>query len=119
MTVRNFLVLFSLALSVAIGLSLSRGVDTDQATERGKGRARPRIGLSLDTLKEARWQADRDLFVKRASELGADVVVQAANSDDAKQISDIQALLTSDVDALVVVPHDGKAMAEAVRLAHA
>lgn len=113
MTLRTFLVLFSLALSVTLGLLLRGGpVQSERA-------AKPRIGLSLDTLKEARWQGDRDMFVRRAGELGADVRVQAANSDDAKQIADIKALLTSGIDVLVVVPHDGTAMAEAVRLAHA
>jgi D-xylose transport system substrate-binding protein len=82
-------------------------------------REKPRIGFSLDTLKEARWQADRDAFVKRAEQLGADVLVQSANSDDVKQVADVKALLTSGIDVLVVVPHDGEAMAEAVRLAHA
>jgi D-xylose transport system substrate-binding protein len=119
MTVRTFLVLFSLALSIALGLLLARGGSADVAHDGAARRARPRLGLSLDTLKEARWQADREAFVKRAEQLGAEVLVQAANSDDAKQIADVKALLTSDIDALVVVPHDGKAMAEAVRLAHA
>jgi D-xylose transport system substrate-binding protein len=117
MTVRSFLVVFSLALSVALGTLLARG--GGQATNTKDTRTRPRIGLSLDTLKEARWQGDRDAFVKRAEELGAEVLVQAANSDDAKQVVDVKALITSDVDVLVVVAHDGKAMAEAVRLAHA
>ena len=30
-----------------------------------------RIGLSLDTLKEERWQKDRDLFVAKCKALGA------------------------------------------------
>lgn len=117
MTMRSFLVLFSLALSVSLGLLLSHD-GSPHGQSRG-ARSRPRIGLSLDTLKEARWQGDRDAFVKRAAELGADVLVQAANGDDAKQIVDVKALITSDIDALVIVAHDGRAMAEAVRLAHA
>jgi hypothetical protein len=74
--------------------------------------------LSLDTLKEARWQADRDLFVKRAQELGAKVDVQSANSDDNQQIRDVESLLTSGAKVLVIVPHDGVAMARAVEMAH-
>ncbi|MDB4988634.1 MAG: D-xylose transporter subunit XylF [Myxococcaceae bacterium] len=122
MTARSFLVLFSLALSVALGSLLAHGgaeLGSQGATSEARRRARPRIGLSLDTLKEARWQGDRDAFVERARELGADVLVQAANSDDAKQVVDVKALITSGIDVLVVVAHDGKAMAEAVRLAHA
>jgi D-xylose transport system substrate-binding protein len=78
----------------------------------------PRVGLSLDTLKEARWQADRDLFVKKATELGAQVEVQSANGDDNQQIRDVESLLTSGVKVLVIVPHDGVAMARAVQMAH-
>lgn len=116
MTLRTALVCLSLALSVTLGLLLARGGAPESTRE---AEAKVRIGLSLDTLKEARWQRDRDLFVKRANELGAEVLVQAANSDDAKQIADVKALITSQVDALVIVPHDGQAMAEAVRLARA
>jgi D-xylose transport system substrate-binding protein len=106
----------SLVLSVVIGLVLSRG--GGEARAGGDKERKPVIGLSLDTLKEARWQIDRDLFVGRAKELGAEVMVQSANSDDAAQMRDVQTLLTAGVDVLVLVPHDGKAMAKAVGLAH-
>jgi D-xylose transport system substrate-binding protein len=76
------------------------------------------IGLSLDTLKEARWQRDRDLMKARASALGAELLIQSANSDDSRQIADVQALLTRRVDVLIVVPHDGTAMGKAVTFAH-
>jgi len=111
---RLALVVLSCLLSVVTGLVLSRG---PAATVSG-GRKKPLIGLSLDTLKEERWQHDRDLFVEKARELGAEVLVQAANSDDTRQAQDVQALLSRNVDALVIVPHNGEAMAKAVRLAH-
>jgi len=76
------------------------------------------IEQTIDTLKEARWQADRDMFVKRAGELGARVLVLAANSDDTVQIGDVEKLITNRVDVLVIVPHDGAAMAKAVKMAH-
>ena len=68
--------------------------------EGAKARAQPLIGLSMDTLKEERWQGDRDLFVGRARELGAEVLVQSANSDDTRQISDVQALISRRRDVL-------------------
>jgi D-xylose transport system substrate-binding protein len=76
------------------------------------------IGLSMDTLKEARWNRDRDLFVQRAEELGARVLVQAANGDDALQNSQAENLLTQGVDVLVVVPHNAKTAATIVESAH-
>src|SRR4051812_45315596 len=79
---------------------------------------RVKIGLSMDTLKEERWQRDRDIFTARARELGAEVLVQAANSDDALQNSQAENLLTQGVDVLVVVPHNGKSAATIVESAH-
>ncbi len=77
-----------------------------------------KIGLSLDTLKEERWQHDRDMFVARAKELGVEVLVQAANSNDALQNSQAENLLTQGVNVLVVVPHNGKSAATIVQSAH-
>lgn len=82
------------------------------------GGSKIKIGLSLDTLKEERWQHDRDLFVAHAKELGADVLVQAANSNDALQNSQAENLLTEGVNVLVVVPHNGKSAATIVEAAH-
>jgi D-xylose transport system substrate-binding protein len=114
MSAKVSLVVMSMLLSVLTGLVIARGAAVhDDATRR-----QITIGLSLDTLKEARWQADRDTFVRRATELGAKVLDLAANSDDTVQIGDVEKLITRRVDVLVIVPHDGKAMAKAVRMAH-
>ena len=112
---RIALVVVSLVLSVLIGFSLSK--QNAGSVESAEGAGEIVIGLSMDTLKEARWQKDRDYFVEKVKELGGNVLVQSANSDDTRQIQDVKALLANGVDVLVVVPHDGAAMAEAVRLA--
>lgn len=114
MSLRNILMVASLALSILIGLVIGRGGNAGGP----QAKTAPLIGLSLDTLKEARWQADRDLFVKRATELGAKVDVQSANGDDNQQIRDVESLLTAGADVIVIVPHDGVAMAKAVEMAH-
>ena len=67
-----------------------------------------RIGFSMDTLKEERWQKDRDLFVRRAEELGAEVLVQAADGRDETQIKQAESLLTQGIDVLVVIPHNAE-----------
>jgi D-xylose transport system substrate-binding protein len=115
------LMLLSLALSVAIGLAVARkGAPAAGASDEGGHHAGQHIviGLSLDTLKEARWQKDRDMMKARAESLGAELLIQSANSDDARQIADVQALITRHVNVLVIVPHDGTAMAKAVVMAH-
>jgi D-xylose transport system substrate-binding protein len=80
---------------------------------------KPVIGLSLDTLKEERWQRDRDTFIAEAEKLGATVIVQSANSDDTRQIRDVESLISRKVDVLVIVPHNGTAIARAVKSANA
>ncbi len=112
---RTILVLASCLVSVLTGLVLSRA---GKSTESVTTQRLPLIGLSLDTLKEERWQADRDIFERSVKKLGGDVLVQSANSDDTRQIADVQALISRGVDALVIVPHNGAAMAKAVALAH-
>ncbi len=79
---------------------------------------KPVIGLSLDTLKEERWQHDRDTFVAEVERLGGSVIVQSANSDDTRQVRDVESLLSRGVDVLVIVPHNGAAMTRAVKSAN-
>jgi D-xylose transport system substrate-binding protein len=79
---------------------------------------KPVIGLSLDTLKEERWQHDRDTFIAAAEKLGATVIVQSANSDDTRQVRDVESLISRNVDVLVIVPHNGDAMTRAVKSAN-
>ncbi|MBI5691014.1 MAG: substrate-binding domain-containing protein [Verrucomicrobia bacterium] len=88
------------------------------ATAAFASRAQPVIGLSLDTLKEERWQRDRDTFIAEAKKLGASVIVQSANSDDTRQIRDVESLISRQVDVLVIVPHNGEAMTRAVKSAN-
>lgn len=82
------------------------------------GERKIRIGFSMDTLKEERWQHDRDFVVARAKELGAEVLVQAANGDDALQNSQAENLLTQGIDVLLVAPHNAQTAATIVESAH-
>src|SRR3569833_1317524 len=115
MNMRNILMVVSMIISVIIGAAIAHGGHA--STGAGPG-GKVLIGLSLDTLKEARWQGDRDLFMKECQGQGADVRVESANSDDSQQMKDVQSLLTDGVRVLVIVPHDGVAMAKAVDMAH-
>ena len=95
-----------------VGMLLGVVVSAEGSKEK------PVIGLSLDTLKEERWQRDRDTFVAAAEKLGATVIVQSANSDDTRQVRDVESLLSRGVDVLVIVPHNGEAMTRAVKSAN-
>ncbi|MGE5815284.1 MAG: sugar ABC transporter substrate-binding protein, partial [Acidobacteriota bacterium] len=70
-----------------------------------------RIGLLLDDLHE-RWEKDRELFIASAKQLGAEVLVRAAEGDHDRQVKLATELLDAGVKTLVIVPHDSdKALA--------
>lgn len=91
-------------------LALLQGCDSKNKTIK--------IGLLMDTLQTERWQHDRDAFVKRCGELGAQVLVQVANSSDATMNSQAENLLTQGASVLVVIPHNGTAAATIVDASH-
>jgi D-xylose transport system substrate-binding protein len=117
MSARNILVAVSMVLSILTGLVLSER--TSRPIRSTRDERAVLIGLSLGTLQEERWQRDRERFVKRAQELGAQVLVQSGNSDTARQTQDIESLLSRGVDILVVVAHDPTAMKRSVDAARA
>jgi D-xylose transport system substrate-binding protein len=78
----------------------------------------PIIGLSLDTFKEERWQRDRDAFVASVEKLGGKVIVRSAEWNDAVQARDIDAMIKSHVDAIVVVAHNATALGNVVKAAN-
>src|SRR5690606_2428596 len=102
-----FAVLAVLLLLAACGQDVGSDAGDDKIT----------IGLSIDDLRLERWQKDRDFFIEKAEELGAEVIVQSANGDDSKQLAQIESMLSKDLDVLVIIPHSSDAMASAVNLA--
>jgi len=75
------------------------------------------VALLLDSLTEERWQRDRDLFTERAKELGADVIVKAANGDAAVQEQQAREALNGGAKVLVIVPVDTEKAAAIVAAA--
>lgn len=76
------------------------------------------IGFSLPTLREERYQKDRDQFIATAEGLGAEVLVQAANNDEALQKSQVENLITQGIDVLVLDPQNAESAADLVDMAH-
>ncbi len=76
-----------------------------------------RIGFAMDALKQERWQKDRDLFLKRAEELGAEVLLQTADGSDDAQMKQVESLLTQGIDVLVIVPHNAEVAGAMVEMA--
>lgn len=75
------------------------------------------IGLSVADLTLERWQHDRDIFMDKAEELGAEVLVQSADGEDEKQLSQIQNMLSQDIDVLVIIANNSDALSPVVKQA--
>lgn len=75
------------------------------------------IGLSMDSYLIERWQRDRDVFVSKAKELGAEVNVQNANGDVEEQISQIEYFIQKKMDVIVIVPIDANSLSDVVKKA--
>jgi D-xylose transport system substrate-binding protein len=75
---------------------------------------RPEIGFSIDDLRVERWARDRDYFVAAATKLGAKVSVQSADANEARQIAQIENMISRGMDVIVIVPFNSKALTNVV-----
>lgn len=78
----------------------------------------PEVAFLLSTLQEERYQKDVKYFEARAQQLGLRYVTLAADNDNAKQIAQVEDVLTEGVKVIVVQPTDSQAASSYVRLAH-
>ncbi len=76
------------------------------------------IGLSLPTQREERWVRDKETMEAAAKEAGVELLVQVSDTDTAMQASQVENLLSQDIDVLVLAPVDGAAAAASVEKAH-
>lgn len=107
-----FLMLFLLMACVQSPEQNSVG---NNAAQNKSGKIR--IGFLMDSLQQERWQKDRDIFIKRAEELGAEVLLQTADGKDEVQLKQAESLLTQGVDVLVLVPHNAEVAGQIVDMA--
>lgn len=106
------LVIAILFVSVMTGCSYNSA--PEKVTDKKKS---INIGLCFDSFVIERWLRDRDTFVTAAKELGAKVNVQNANGDVKEQISQIDYLISQNVDVIVIIAVDCGAISDAVKRA--
>lgn len=105
----------ALVVGILSSLLIACGQSADRP--RPQEEEKLKIGLLMDTLQEERWQRDRDLFVERVRQMRAEVLVESAERDDARQLQQAQSMLEQGVKALVVVPHNAEAAGRIVEAA--
>jgi D-xylose transport system substrate-binding protein len=117
MNTRTKVILFSLTVALLLAACV-KGPEQGNNGRSAKQGGPVRIGISMDTLKEERWQRDKALFEQRCKEVGAECEIQVANGDDAVQTKQCDNFLTKGVDVLIVAPHNGQIAASIVEAAH-
>jgi D-xylose transport system substrate-binding protein len=104
-------------LLIIIFIGSFYALKANEKTSKIETQSKVVIGLCMDSLIIERWQIDRDIFMARAKELGADVIVQNAGSDSNEQINQIKYLIEQGVDVLVIVANDSDALVPVVSMA--
>jgi D-xylose transport system substrate-binding protein len=78
-----------------------------------------KIGFSMATVKEERWQRDKVAFEARCKELNVECPIQVADNKEEKQANDVDNLLTQNIDVLVIAPQNATQAATLVDKAKA
>ncbi|KYD21909.1 MULTISPECIES: D-xylose ABC transporter substrate-binding protein [Bacillales] len=109
------LLVFAFALA-ACGEDAGKGNESgnNKNSSNGQENKKIKIALSVTDLSLERWQHDRDIFIDKAKELGADVIVQSADNDETKQLTQIQNMLSQGIDVLVIIPVNSDSLSPVV-----
>jgi D-xylose transport system substrate-binding protein len=112
-------VLLVVATLIAAGCTGGSGTAAGPSAPAADPNRKIKIGFSMATLKEERWQRDHDAFQAHCTKLNIECVITVANGDAARQANDVENLLTRGIDVLVIAPHDATQAASMVDKAKA
>jgi len=91
-------------------------VNSQSTASSGK---KVKIGFAMATVKEERWQRDRDAFEAHCKEVNVECVITVADNSSSRQANDVDNLLTQGVDVLVIAPQEATEAAAMVEKAKA
>lgn len=110
----RFVALILAALFVAAcGGGAGQPSSTNGGTAADPGK-KPKIGFSMATVKEERWQRDRDAFEAHCKQINVECVITVADNSADRQANDVENLLTQGVDVLVIAPQNATQAASLV-----
>ncbi len=105
-------ILLIISMMVSLAGCTAAAPSDDKKPEQQSDRIQ--IGLSIDSLLIERWSRERDLFVSKAQELGAEVNVQNANGEVEEQIKQIRYFIDKKMDVIVVIAIDDIALKDTI-----
>lgn len=115
---KNLLLIFA-AISLLSGCNKSSTVKSaaeKKADKKVEATSKQKtIGFSIDTLAIERWQRDLDVFINKARELNANVIVQNAGNSIDEQNRQLMYLADRNVDVIVVLPKQADALTETIQ----
>nr|WP_236639410.1 substrate-binding domain-containing protein [Pelosinus sp. UFO1] len=119
----SVLLLVLLMVFVAAGCSKDTGSSPNSSGKSSGSKVAKdikdiKIGISVGTLKQERWQREIDMFKAYAKDKGFQVLVQSAEDDAQKQVSQCENLINQGIDVLIVQSIDADASAPIVNAAH-
>ena len=108
------LLMVILVITLTVGTVACGSEQSIEEKEDSTSASCPQIGLSIDSLVIERWQRERDLFVSKVQELGAEVNVQNANGVVEEQIKQIEYFIEKKMDVIVVIAIDDLALTDVI-----
>lgn len=76
-----------------------------------------KVGVSWSNFQEERWKTDEAAIKGALKTAGADYISTDAQSSSAKQITDVESLISQGANALIILAQDDKAIAPAMKAA--
>lgn len=98
---------FRLLTATAVGLVMATGAF-----------AQSTVGIAMPTQSSARWISDGESMVRLFEEAGYQTMLQYAEDDIPNQLAQVENMITSGVDVLVIAAIDGTTLSNALENAH-
>lgn len=77
-----------------------------------------KIGVLIHSYQDERWSKDKDYLVENLKQMGAEVLLDVADNDQQKQISQAAQMIKNGAQVLIVVPINQDEAAKIVEMAH-
>lgn len=111
---------FAILISACVQAPQSTTNNTAQTNNAPKdANKKLKIGFSMATVKEERWQRDQAAFKAHCEKMQVECAITVADNNSAKQANDVENLLTQGIDVLVIAPQDATQAATLVDKAKA
>ena len=119
--VMGFFLVAAMSITLLVGCGSSNPSSTEGDTKAETGAEQEtgniKIGISMESLESQFLVMNHEAMVKKAEELGVEVVVSIAEGDPTKQNQQIEDLIAQGCQTIICFPKDGASIASAVKKA--